>query len=98
MYEPPKIKEFLKFLEKTYGENPNNRNLLYQKSVEKLKFFHRIMSFCIDTSNLSDEDKLFMRQYYNTLSAFYKDCLEKDLSAPSPRTTERELKLDFLWK
>lgn len=60
-----KINDFLEYMDNKYPENETNT--IFLKSEKINKFFISVIRNCIEYSNLLDEDKLLVRQFYNTM-------------------------------
>ena len=62
-----KIIDFLEYMDNKYPENEASTMSFFLKSEETSKFFISVIRNCIEYSNLSDEDKLLVRQFYDTM-------------------------------
>ena len=68
------VRDFLEYLNNKYSCD------IYQpfmRSEEEFKFFVSVIRNCIEKSDLSDEDKLYTRRYFDTMNGEFWDILQE---------------------
>lgn len=71
------VGDFLEYMEFKYPLNERDIYQSFMRSEENFKFFVSVIKNCIETSNLSDEDKLYTRRYFDMMNSEFWDTLQK---------------------
>lgn len=83
------VKNYLKYLDAKYPNeySPNwNSTFVYMKAEEESKFFISLIREIIEsTSEISDEDKLYIRRFFELLVGEYWDKLQEEKYPPKPK-------------
>lgn len=83
------VKNYLEYLDAKYPNEFSSNwsaSLSYMKAEEKSKFFISLIRKIIEsTSEISDEDKLYVRKFFNILSGKYWDELQEQEYSPKPK-------------
>ena len=81
------VKNYLEYLDAKYPkEFSSNRDISYMKAEEECKFFISLIRKIIEsTSEISDEDKLYVRRFFELLVNEYWDKLQKEKYPPKPK-------------
>jgi hypothetical protein len=78
------VKNYLEYLNAKY---PNeSSNFVYMKVEEESKFFISLIRDIIDSSSeISDEDKIYVRRFFDILIGQYWDKLQEQKYPPKPK-------------
>lgn len=68
------VSDFLEYLNNKYSINIYQP---YMRSEEEFNFFVSVIKNCIEKSDLSDEDKLYIRCYFDIMTSEFWDILQK---------------------
>lgn len=83
------VENYLKYLDVKYpNESSSNWNssLVYMKAEEQSKFFISLIRKIIESSSeISDEDKLYIRRFFDILASEYWDKLQEREEKRSPK-------------
>ena len=83
------VKNYLEYLDAKYpNESSSNYNLTfaYMKVEEESKFFISLIRKIIESSSeISDEDKLYVRRFFELLLSEYWNKLQKEKYPPKPK-------------
>ena len=83
------IKNYLEYLDAKYSnESSSNWNisLSYMKAEEESKFFISLIRKIIESSSeISDEDKLYIRRFFDILASEYWDGLQEQKYPTKPK-------------
>ena len=83
------VKNYLEYLDVKYpNESSSNWNptFAYMKAEEESKFFVSLIRKIIESSSeISDEDKLYVRRFFELLVSEYWDKLQKEKYPPKPK-------------
>ena len=71
------VRDFLEYMEFKYPWDKSDIYQSFMMSEEKFKFFISVIKNCIETSDLSDEDKLYTRRYFDMMKCEFWDTLQK---------------------
>ena len=71
------VGDFLEYMEFKYPWDKRDIYQSFMMSEEKFKFFVSVIKNCIETSDLSDEDKLYTRRYFDMMCGESWDTLQK---------------------
>ena len=82
------VENYLKYLDVKYNESSSNWNssLVYMKAEEESNFFISLIRKIIESSSeISDEDKLYVRRYFDILVSEYWDKLQEQKHLIKPK-------------
>jgi hypothetical protein len=83
------VKNYLEYLDVKYpNESSSNWNptLVYMKAEEESKFFISLIRKIIEsTSEISDEDKLYVRRFFDILASKYWNDLQEQKHPTKPK-------------
>lgn len=83
------VKNYLEYLDAKYpNESSSNWNIFwaYVKAEEESKFFVSLIRDIIESSSkISDEDKLYVRRFFELLVNEYWDKLQEQKHPPKPK-------------
>jgi hypothetical protein len=83
------VKNYLEYLDAKYpNESSSNWNisLAYTKAEEEFKFFISLIREIIESSSkISDEDKLYVRRFFDILTCEYWDKLQEQKHPTKPK-------------
>ena len=71
------VGDFLEYMEFKYPWDKRDIYQSFMMSEEKFNFFVSVIKNCIETSDLSDEDKLYTRRYFDMMCGKSWDTLQK---------------------
>ena len=71
------VSDFVEYMEHKYPWNERSIYQSFMKSEEEFKFFVSVIKNCIEKSDLSDEDKLYTRRYFDMMNCEFWDTLQK---------------------
>lgn len=78
------VKNYLEYLYEKYPEEFSSN--VYMKAEEESKFFISLIRKIIEsTSEISDEDKLYVRRFFDILASKYLDDLQKQKHSTKPK-------------
>jgi hypothetical protein len=81
MKEIPSVREYLKGLDSCW-----NSSYMYTKAEYQFKFFVPLIKDIIEsTSEISDEDKLYVRRFFDMLVGEYWHKLQEEKYSPKPK-------------
>ena len=83
------VKNYLEYLDAKYPNESSlnwNISLAYMKTKEKSKFFISLIRKIIESSSeISDEDKLYVRRFFDILVSNYWDELQEQKHSTKPK-------------
>lgn len=71
------VSDFLEYMEYKYPWDKRDIHQSFMRSEEEFKFFVSVIKNCIEKSDLSDEDKLYTRRYFDMMYGESWDILQK---------------------
>ena len=71
------VSDFLEYMEFKYPWDKRDIHQSFMKQEEEFKFFVSVIKNCIEKSDLSDEDKLYTRRYFDMMNSEFWDILQK---------------------
>ncbi len=71
------VSDFLEYMEYKYPWDKRDIYQSFMRSEEEFKFFVSVIKNCIEKSDLSDEDKLYTRRYFDMMYGESWDTLQK---------------------
>ena len=71
------VSDFLEYMEYKYPLDKINTYETFVRQEEEFKFFVSVIKNCIEKSDLSDEDKLYTRHYFDMMYGKSWDILQK---------------------
>lgn len=71
------VSDFLEYMEFKYPWDKRNIYQSFMKQEEEFKFFVSVIKNCIEKSDLSDEDKLYTRRYFDMMYGESWDILQE---------------------
>ena len=80
------VSDFLEYLNNKYSSDYYRP---YMRTEEEFKFFVSVIKNCIEKSDLSDEDKLYIRRYFDIMTGEFWDIIQKqkeEYFRPSSKT------------
>ena len=78
------VKNYLEYLYEKYSEEFSSN--AYMKAEEECKFFISLIRKIIEsTSEISDEDKLYVKRFFDVLASEYLDDLQKQKHSSKPK-------------
>ena len=83
------IKNYLEYLDAKYPNESSlnwNISLYYMKTEEKSKFFISLIRKIIESSSeISDEDNIYVRRFFDMLTSEYWDKLQEEKHPTKPK-------------
>jgi len=81
------VKNYLEYLDVRYpNESSSNWDISYMKAEEEFKFFISLIRKIIENSSeILDEDKLYVRRFFDMLTSEYWDKLQEEKCPPKPK-------------
>ena len=71
------VSDFLEYMEYKYPWDKRDIHQSFMRQEEEFKFFVSVIKNCIEKSDLSDEDKLYTRRYFDMMNGESWDTLQK---------------------
>lgn len=81
------VKNYLEYLDAKYpNESSSNWDISYMKAEEESKFFISLIRKIIESSSeISDEDNIYVRRFFDILIGQYWDKLQEQKYPPKPK-------------
>ena len=83
------VKNYLEYLDAKYPNESSvkwNSSFIYMKAEDEFKFFVSLIGKIIESSSeISNEDKLYVRRFFDILASEYWDKLQKEKCPPKPK-------------
>ena len=83
------VKNYLEYLDEKYpNESSSNWNssFVYTKAEEESKFFISLIRKIIESSSeISDEDNIYVRRFFDLFASEYWDKLQEEKCPPKPK-------------
>ena len=96
------VKNYLEYLDAKYpNESSSNWNssFVYMKAEEEFKFFISLIRKIIESSSeISDEDNIYVRRFFDLLVNEYWDKLQEEKTSNKTKTLEDKLKIAELFE